>query len=160
MKESNKYDEVIEALNKYFNALFRLKELNVAPNSKDFTSQLGEWLIAEIYDGKKAESGIQKDWDIKIGNELVQVKTHAKAETTTARWSALKYNIDANVDLVIIVVFSHEFKLKEFYQVPWVKCIELIKRNKDRDVIMWNDLKDYKVELTSLPKQELVTYFL
>ena len=129
------YKEIKEQLNKYFNSLFELRKLGVAPNNKDFTSQLGEWLVAEIYNGVKAESGIQKDWDIRVGEDLIQVKTHAKSENTNARWSAIKYDIEANISFVVIIVFSSEYKLKEFYKIPWVKCIDLIKRNKDRIVL-------------------------
>jgi hypothetical protein len=156
----DKYKDIKDQLTKYLNSLIELRRLGVTPNSKDFTSQLGEWLVAEIYNGVKAESGIQKDWDIQVGKDFIQVKTHAKSESTNARWSAIKYDIEANINFVIIVVFSSEYKLKEFYKIPWVKCIDLIKRNKDKDVLMWNSLIDYKVQLEDLPNREIINFFI
>jgi hypothetical protein len=44
----------------YLSTLRKVRQLNIALNSKDFTSQLGEWLTDQIFDGKRAESGIQK----------------------------------------------------------------------------------------------------
>jgi hypothetical protein len=87
------------------------------------------------------------------------VKTHAKASSNNNLWSSIKYDVDSNVDYVVIVVFSEDFKLREFYRVPWINCLDLIRRNKDRDVLMWHHLKDYKIEIDQLPKQDIVSLF-
>jgi len=147
------------AFENYFKAFNELKALGVTQNKKDFTSQLGEWFVENLYDGKRAENGIQKYWDIESDLGKIQVKTHAKASSTKARWSAIKYDVDSNVDYVVIVVFTEDFKLREFYKVPWKECLDLIKRNKDRDVLMWDHLKDYLIPIDNLPKQELVALF-
>ncbi len=147
------------AFENYFNALNTLKNLGVTQNKKDFTSQIGEWLVETLYDGKRAESGIQKYWDIDTSIGKIQVKTHAKSNKTTARWSALKYDMDSDIDFVIIIVFSEDYKLNEFYKIPWTNCLDLIRRNKDRDVLMWNHLNDYKLQLTKLPKQNVISLF-
>jgi hypothetical protein len=157
MKQTEKLKLAFE---NYFNALYKLKDLGVTQNKKDFTSQLGEWLVETLYDGKRAESGIQKYWDIDTSIGKIQVKTHAKSNKTTARWSALKYDMDSEVDFVIIIVFSEDYKLNEFYKIPWTKCLDLIRRNKDRDVLMWNHLNDYKLQLTNLPKQNIISIFI
>lgn len=143
----------------YFKAFRRLKELGVVINKKDFTSQIGEWLVQEVYGGKRAESGIQKYWDIETEKGKIQVKSHAKSKTTSARWSAIKYDVDAEVDFVVIVVFSEDYQLTEFYQIPWKDCLNLIRRNKDRDVLMWDHLKDYQQEIALLNNQEIVSIF-
>jgi hypothetical protein len=147
--------EIKSVFSDYFRALKRLKDLGVLVNKKDFTSQIGEWLVETIFEGKRAENGIQKYWDIEssIG------KTHSKSKTTTARWSAIKYDIDAQVDFVVIVVFSEDYELNEFYQVPWENCLNLIRRNKDRDVLMWDHIKDFKLEISQLNKQEIILIF-
>ena len=147
------------AFSNYFQSLDRLKELGIVTNKKDFTSQLGEWLACEVYLGKRAESGNQKYWDIETKEGKIQVKTHSKSKTTTARWSALKYDIDAEVDFVLIIVFSEDYKLNEFYKIGWKDCISLIRRNKDRDVLMWDHLKEFKIELNEMPNQEIVSLF-
>ena len=147
------------AFENYFKALNELNALGITQNKKDFTSQLGEWFVETLYDGKRSENGIEKYWDICSSLGKIQVKTHAKASSTKARWSAIKYNLDSNADYVIIVVFTEDFKLREFYKVPWKKCLDLIRRNKDRDVLMWDHLKEYSIEIDQLPKQEIVGLF-
>lgn len=155
-----KIDEISDALENYFKVLNRIKELGIAQNQKDFTSQVGEWLTEVIFNGKRAESGNQKYWDVETTQGKIQVKTHAKSKTTTARWSAIKFDIDADVNFVVIIVFSENYKLKEFYKVPWADCLNLIRRNKDRDVLMWDHLVDFKIEINQLPKQEIISIFI
>ena len=154
-----KNQELKTAIHDYFKSFNRLKEIGVVTNKKDFTSQIGEWLVQEVYGGKRAKSGIQKYWDIDTNIGKIQVKTHSKAETTKARWSAIKYDVDAEVDFVVIVVFSQDYQLKEFYQVPWKICLDLIRRNKARDVLMWDHVKNFEVELSQLPKPEIISIF-
>jgi len=148
------------ALNNYFQSLKRLQEIGITTNKKDFTSQIGEWLIEKIYNGQRAISGIQKYWDIETEFGKIQVKTHSKSKTTKARWSAIKYDIDSNVDFVVIIVFSEDYKLNEYFKIPWENCLNLIRRNKDRDVLMWDHLKDFKIDITNLPNQEIISIFL
>jgi hypothetical protein len=147
------------AFENYFNALNELKALGVTKNKKEFTSQLGEWFVETLFDGKRSENGIQKYWDLDCVLGKIQVKTHAKATSTKARWSAIKYDVDSNVDYVAILVFTEDYKLREFYKVPWINCLNLIRRNKDSDVLMWDHLKEYKIEIDQLPKQEIVALF-
>lgn len=156
MKNSEKLKVAFE---NYFKALNELNSLGVTKNKKDFTSQLGEWFVETLYDGKRSENGIEKYWDIDSLLGKIQVKTHAKASSTKARWSAIKYDVDSNVDYVVIVVFTEDFKLREFYKIPWKECLDLIRRNKDRDVLMWDHLKEFCIEIDQLPKQEIVGLF-
>lgn len=155
----NHSEKLKEAFENYFKALNELNALGVTKNKKDFTSQLGEWFVETLFDGKRSENGIEKYWDLECELLKIQVKTHAKASSTKARWSAIKYDVDSNVDYVVIVVFTEHFKLREFYKVPWINCLNLIRRNKDRDVLMWDHLKEYKIEIDQLPKQEIVALF-
>jgi hypothetical protein len=145
-----------EALENYFNSLKMLKRAGIVKNNKDFTSQLGEWLASEIYGGKLAESGIQKYWDFEAEREYYQVKTHAKAETTTARWSSIKNDPACTAHYVIIIVFNHEYKLKEFYNIPWGEC----RKNIFHDSVTWNRIKEFLIPLKNLPRQEIVEFFL
>jgi hypothetical protein len=136
-----------------------LQEIGITTNKKDFTSQIGEWLAEKVFNGKRAESGIQKYWDIDSEIGKIQVKTHSKSKTTKARWSAIKYDVDAEVDFVVIVVFSEDYQLTEFYQVPWKDCLKLIRRNKDRDVLMWDHIIHFKIEIKNIPNQEIISIF-
>lgn len=153
------YEEIQNALLNYLKALRMLRELKIAPNSKDFTSQLGEWLVEQLYDGKRATSGIQKCWDVKVGNTKIQVKTHAKAASTPARWSYIKRDPTADIDELIIIVFSPEYKLKEFYKIKWSDALSLIKEGKDGGKIYWNHINKHQVDIKTLPKPDLISIF-
>jgi hypothetical protein len=153
------YKEIKKALDNYLNSLTLLTKLGVTMNKKDFTSQIGEWFIAELYGGKRADSGIQKDWDIKIEDKYIQVKTHSKAATTTARWSSVKYDENAQISEIITVVFTPNYKIKEFYKTPWSEALKLIKRQRHRDVLNWDDQKKFQIKIEDLPKQNLVSLF-
>lgn len=99
--------------------------MGVIRNKKDFTSQLGEWLVAELYGGISAESSSQKDWDVKVGADLfIQVKTHAKAIGNNNRWTGIKYKKDAQINELVIIVFTHDYKLREFYKIPWNLAVQ------------------------------------
>ena len=101
----NEFERVEIALKNFHKSMADLKDLDVLINKKDFTCQIGEWLVASLYDGERSTNGIQKDWDIKVGEKNVQVKTHAKASTNSASWTAVKNDVNADVDELIIVVF-------------------------------------------------------
>lgn len=145
---------------KYFETLKELRSHGVILNSKDFTSQLGEWIVESYYNGKRAENGIQKYWDVDTSEGKIQVKTHAKADTTKARWSNLKKNKTEEIDFVIIIVFTKDYQLKEFYKAPWDVVFEEIRQHKDSDRIFWDDLKMYKIELSKLQENELFDCFI
>lgn len=80
-----------------------LKSQGVLRNQKDFTSQLGEYVVLEMFSGELAESGIQAGWDLIDGNgKKVQVKSHAKAESTVVRSTPFKYTEREFDDLCIV----------------------------------------------------------
>lgn len=135
-----------EAILQYLDALKNLKNLKIIKNQKDFTSQLGEWLIAELLNGEIAINGKQEHWDIKVDDKKYQVKTHAKSITTPRSDSDIKYKENAKIDFLVIVVFSENYKLIDIYIAPWEVAFKLIKNNKN-PVIKWSDLNDYKLNL-------------
>jgi hypothetical protein len=100
------YKDIRILLTNYFKAANTLKHAGLTRNKKDFTSQIGEWLVCEIYNGTIATSGIQKGWDLMVGNKKTQVKTHSKATTNTARWTAIKH------DVLLIFEFNAQFEHK------------------------------------------------
>lgn len=152
--------EIQKALKAYFDAFDRLRDLSVTPNSRAFTCQIGEWLVAQMYDGERATSGIQKGWDVRLkSNVRVQVKSHAKASTTEARWSNINCDPHAETDELAILRFSQQYQLLEFYRAPWDQVLLLIRRHADKDRIFWDDLKDFKIELNDLPNQEVLKPF-
>lgn len=159
---NNELENKAKALDDFYKSLKKLREEGILTNKKDFTGQIGEWLVAELYQGKRAESSIQKGWDIDVNGKHIQVKTHAKATTNKNRWSGVKKDSPEKIDELIIVVFTHDYKLKEFYKAPWSKAKPLIKmrgKKKTKPEITWNSLKNYRVEIDDLPKQEVVKLF-
>lgn len=155
-------DKIKKSLDDLFSAIKSLREEGMLINNKDFTGQLGEWLVEMIYEGKRASSGIQKDWDVDVNGRHIQVKTHAKAESTTARWSSINKKTAEKVDELIILVFSFDYKLKEFYKVPWNEAILNIKLTGVKSPsysIYWSSIKSYKIQLQDLPHKEIVSLF-
>jgi hypothetical protein len=138
----------MEAIENFMIALQKLNELKIINSRKDFTSQLGEWLIAEMYKATLAESGKQKDWDMKVGEKKIQVKTHSKAKTTTRANTDFKYVDNADIDIFIIVVFTDNYKIKTIYELPWEIAIKLKTKETKDPVITWSKIpKEYIVNL-------------
>lgn len=153
------YKKIDTAIKEYLICLSSLQNLGIMPLKKDFTSQIGEWFVAELYGGSKAVSATQKDWDIKLNRTYIQVKTHSKSIGNSARWTAIKHNEGANINFLITVVFTPDYKLKEFYRTPWKDALKLIKRGNGRDIISWDDQKKFRVDLDNLPNQKVVSLF-
>jgi hypothetical protein len=152
-----------KALDNFFNAMKELREQGILINKKDFTCQIGEWLVEMIYEGKRATSGIQKGWDVDVKGKHIQVKAHAKAEANNAKFSAVDKDSTETIDELIIVVFTFDYKLKAFYKVPWNVALPLIKlrgKKTPRNEITWSSIKAYKIEIKQLPHQEIVSLFM
>lgn len=151
-----------EALEDFSKAMKTLRDEGILTNKKDFTCQIGEWLVEMLFDGKRANSAIQKGWDVDVKGKHVQVKSHAKAETNAARFTEVVKNSTERIDELIIVVFTFDYKLKVFYQVPWEDAFPNIKlrgKKKPRDVINWSSIKNFKIETEKLPHPEIISLF-
>ena len=164
MKISNsQLQNKAKALSMFFESMKMLKEEGILVNKKDFTCQIGEWLVETIYDGKRAESGIQKGWDVDVKGKHIQVKTHAKKEGNNNRWSRVEKDSTEVIDSLVIVVFTHDYKLKEFYDVPWTDAQPMInmRGNKiKKPEINWSQLSDFRVDISKLPRQEVIQLFI
>lgn len=150
------------ALKAFLEAMKTLRDEGILINKKDFTCQIGEWLVEMLYEGKRATSGIQKGWDVDVKGRHIQVKAHAKAETNKASFSAVDKDSTERIDELIIVVFTFDYKLKAFYKVPWEIAYPKIKlrgKKNPRNEITWSSIKDYKIEKENLPRQEIVSLF-
>jgi hypothetical protein len=150
------------AIENYVNAIKELHCLGILKSKHDFTSQIGEWLVEALYDGKRADSSIQKGWDINVKGYHIQVKAHAKAKGNNNRWSIVDRNLNDKIDELIIIEFSEYYKILKFYKVPWSMALPHIKkRNKKapRFELSWCNIEAFKVNLEELPKQEVVSIF-
>lgn len=160
--EKDSLEKIALSLKCYITAMNELKGHGVLNNKKDFTGQIGEWLVESIYEGKRATSGIQKGWDVEVNGKHIQVKSHAKAETTSARFSVVEKVSTERIDELIIVVFTFDYKLKAFYKIAWEKALSLIEPSgiaKPRNEIQWSKLKNFEIKKEDLPHQEIVSLF-
>jgi len=155
-------EQIAKSLQNYISAMNDLKNHGVLNNKKDFTGQIGEWLVESIYEGKRASSGIQKGWDVEVNGKHIQVKSHAKAETTPAKFTVVEKESTERIDELIIVVFTFDYKLKTFYKIAWDKALTFIEksgRKNPRYEIQWSKLKDFEIKKEDLPHQEIVSLF-
>ena len=156
MKEAN-------AIKEYLKASKKLRELGILKNKHSFTNQVGEWLVETIFEGARATSGIQKAWDIDVNGKKIQVKTHSKDGTNPARFTTISKDIGSEeLDELVIIVFSSEYKLQEFYKIPWIKALEKIKprgKKSPREELNWSEMEEFRVDITELPHQEIVKIF-
>ncbi|MDD3876660.1 MAG: hypothetical protein PHT69_08570 [Bacteroidales bacterium] len=156
-----KYQSI--ALKAYFDALKELYEEGILINKKDFTGQIGEWIVSSIYNGERAKSGVQKGWDVVVNGKYIQVKSHAKALKNSVKWSAIEINSTEIIDELIIIIFSHDYKIRTFYKLPWkdaLKHIEQRGKKKIKNIIKWEKLKKFEVEINRLPKKEIISLFI
>lgn len=156
------YSIISDAIKKYLEAKKKLQECINAKTERQISSEIGEWFVMEVYDGQKAESKIQRDWDIitKDGKKI-QVKTHAKHETNDNRWTKIQYGIDADIDELIIIIFSPSLSIDEFYRISWMEVQQYIRVVKNGvRCVYWNQLSNFKLKLEDLPKQEVVQLFI
>lgn len=156
------YLDIQEALADFLKACARLKEIGVTTNKKDFTSQLGEFVAAQYYDGKIADSSTQRFWDFKLRDgRKIQVKSHAKASTNKNQWTPVPYLVDADIDMFVIVIFTEDYKLKHFFEVSWTNLFAISTQDKARRLVRWNKLTGYdKIGIADFRNHELIKIFL
>ena len=139
-----------------------MRVAGILTNQKDFTCQIGEWLVAELFNGVRAKSGIQPGWDVKVGERKIQVKAHAKALTNSAKYSELTFEIPPEIDELVVVVFTPDYKLKNFYLTPWKEALKILKPIGERKYkITWTSLRNnnFEIKASNLPKQDIVELF-
>ena len=157
MKASTNYKKVKETLYKLANAKQDLRELGVI-RSERLVGEIGEWFFTAIYGGKRAQSTTQKGWDVKLNGKKIQIKTHAKGDKNNARWTVINFCED-DPDELVIVVFTKEFCLKEFYRVSSKVLVNYIETSGDRKIVYWDKIAKWKIELNKLPKQRVIRLF-
>ena len=142
------YQKKAALINQFLTLWKQLKEETIITNQKDFTSQIGEWLIAELFNGKLAENGKQKDWDLIANNLKYQVKGHAKSTSSKRRDTDFNYNIDSDLDVFVIVVFNEIFELQNIFQVSKSEIFQkklVTERKSGKNVISWSNLVEHDI---------------
>lgn len=144
----NNLDGNFELLSNLFSSFIEsysgLKEHGILRNQKDITGQLGEWIASILFDADIATNGINQYWDLEDARgDKYQVKSHAKAHTTNARWSKIDYPANAPINFIVIVVFDPNYKLQELYKIPFQ---EALNRCTTRYILNWSQVNQYKFD--------------
>jgi hypothetical protein len=155
-------EEKKQSIINFLLCLRKLNELKIFNNKRDFTSQLGEWIIAEMYNAELAESGNQKHWDMKAVNCKIQVKAHSKAKTSKRANTYFNYDENAEFDIFIIIIFTDDYKIKTIYELPKDEALILKTTNTKDPVITWSKIpKQCIVDLNhKIGENELLRSFL
>ena len=118
-----------------------LKSQGVLRNQKDFTSQLGEYVVLELFGGELATSGIQEGWDLMDANGLkVQVKSHAKAESTMVKSTPFNYT-EKEFDDLCIVRFTPNYSDVVIHRLSFEDALGLVTNG----TISWSALPQAKL---------------
>jgi len=149
MNERTDFGNIAESLEKLSTAINELNRAGVI-RSRKFVSDFAEWLVAKMYDGSIAPSKTQKHWDVKVGTEKIQIKSHSKAMDNPNRWSQVK-SID-KFDTLIILVLTENFKLQEFYRIPSEQLKPYLKPHDSDYKVNWDDIKDWKISKKDIPE--------
>jgi hypothetical protein len=152
-------ERIEKAIKDYVGLKREFFELNIVTSERGLISEIGEWLVETIFDGKRARNKVQADWDVMVNGKKIQVKTHAKALSNKAARTTIKYAKNAQIDKVIIIVFTPSLKLKQFYIIPWKLLYKKIRLIGGKSQVYWKDLTDFKQPINCLPKQEIVSIF-
>jgi hypothetical protein len=100
--------------------------------------------VSVLFSANIAASGNNKFWDLIDSHELkYQVKSHAKALTTDAKWSRIEYQTNAPINYIVIVVFDPNYKLRELYKIPFN---EALARRTDRNILNWSQVRQFRLE--------------
>ncbi len=152
------YLKIREALNDLAEAKQRLSDLNVI-RSERLVGEIGEWFFTAIYGGKRAISSSQKGWDIELDDKKIQIKTHAKGDKNNARWTEIDEEKVKEFEELVIIVFTKEFYLKEFYKIQKEAIGNLLEQSGKIKVLKWEKLSHHKIELECLPNQKIIKIF-
>lgn len=142
------YQKKAALINQFLTLWKQLKEETIITNQKDFTSQIGEWLIAELFNGNLAENGKQKDWDLIANNLNYQVKSHAKSTSSKRRDTDFKYTENSDLDVFVIVVFNEVFELQNIFKIPKPELFQkklVTQRKSGTNVISWSKVSGYDI---------------
>ena len=133
--------------------------MGVVISERNVACEISEWMVTQLFGGERAESSNQPYWDVVNGDIKTQVKGHAKGDKNNTRYTEIDYSEDADITEIIIIVFSKDLQIKEFYKAPWKEIQIFIRKENKKPVIYWDDLLKYKLNIDELPNQEIVNIF-
>jgi len=82
-----------------------------------------------------------------------------KATTNSNRKTYLNYQEFCDIDELVLVIFSQTYELRETYRAPWSEVYKKVRFNKPGNEVYWKDLNEFKLDLNSLPNQNVLKLF-
>ena len=140
--------QVLQALTEIQDGMENLRNLG-AIRSQKVVGDLGEWLVAQVFNGELAASKGNPGWDVIADGERISVKAHAKAGDNSTRWTGFPEQ-PAGVDTIAVVVFSTAFRVLEFYKVPLEKLRRLLRPSGHKLRLHWDDLGAWRISKATL----------
>lgn len=138
---------VIDALRQIAEAEKRLRGIGVVRSAKEITTELGEWLAAEVFGWTQAATTTQKGWDVKAGDgKRIQVRTERKDKDNVYRDSFFVSDTDLkNADLFALISFNRDRRVRHLYLVAGDDVPSLGRRINDKRNQGW-ELRRSKLE--------------
>lgn len=155
-RETTDFAQIAESLERLSAAINELTSLGII-RSRKFISDFAEWLVVQIFGGSIAQSKTQKNWDVQVGAEKIQVKAHSKAMDNPNRWSQVKG--PDKFDTLIILVLTNSFKVREFYRIPSRQLKPYLKPHNRDYKVNWNDIGEWKITKDDIPNSDSFAVF-
>lgn len=140
--------QAVQALAEIQNGMEKLRRLRVIRSQK-VVGDLGEWVVAQVFDGELATSKGNRNWDILAEGERIQVKAHAKAPDNSTRWTGFP-KAPRGYDAMVVVVFSPAFRVLELYKVPAEDVGRLLRTSGNKLRLHWDDLGAWRVSKATI----------
>jgi hypothetical protein len=107
---------VRELLSVWANSLRELNDRGVVRTFNNPIGDIAEELVALHYGGERG-SFSQKTWDVKVGDELLQVKALRRTGVRTRR-NLSPIRSDEGYTAVVIVIFTNDLRVESALRVP------------------------------------------
>jgi hypothetical protein len=117
---------VRELLALWANTLRELRDRKVVRTFNNPIGDIAEELVALHYGGERG-SFSQKTWDVRIGDELLQVKALRRTGMRTRR-NLSPIRSDEGYTAVIVVIFTEDLRVEEALRIPREVVNELFER--------------------------------
>jgi hypothetical protein len=140
----------IEAITNFANALKLMKNSGVIRSGR-YTGDIGEWLVEQLYQGKRSTKMTEKGWDVMIDNsgDQLQVKTQTYDPKNTWNYFDSPQN---DFTRFVQIILTDDILIQDIFDVPRLDFLKILRKGKDNKLsYKWNELKKWRVVPNSLP---------
>ena len=119
--------------------------------SRRITGDLGEWFVAQLYDGERPPSQTQKGWDVRLKADGARLQVKTQSFDPLNQWNYL--DTDPSLfDRLVVVVLTEAFTIRVIYDVPSVRLGEVLRVGKEKKPhYHFSDLEPWRVNPATLP---------